>query len=205
MKKPFVIGVTGGSGSGKTLFIKKLLNDFSDKEICLIAQDNYYKTRDQQPRDDKGFLNFDLPESIDLTAFLNDVKRLMSGESVTIMEYTYNNPDLPRRNITFLPAPIIIIEGIFVMSYKPLHDLLDLKVFIHAMEHIMLSRRIIRDENERGYDLQDVLYRYKHHVMPSYRKYILPNKEECDIVINNNDNFETGKAVMYSYLKNILE
>ncbi len=205
MKNHFIIGVTGGSGSGKTRFINDLISGFSNKQVCFVSQDNYYRKRDQQPRDDQGIQNFDTPESINLAKFVSDVKKLINGEKVSIEEYTYNNPGSSEKKILLQPAPVIILEGIFILYHEDLRKLLDFKIFVHAMEHIMLARRIKRDEEERGYGLDDVLYRYRYHVMPSYRKYILPYKEECDIIVNNNDNYLTAKQVLKSHILEIIQ
>ena len=105
----------------------------------------------------------------------------------------------------FKPAPVIILEGIFIYHVEEIRNMIDLKVFIDAREHLMLKRRIIRDEEERGYDLADVLYRYENHVMPAFNTYILPYKDYCDIIINNHSNFEESIKVMRSYINSILE
>ncbi len=203
-EKPYIIGITGGSGSGKTLFVHKLVAEFKPEEVCLVSQDNYYKNRENQPRDPRGYQNFDLPESMFLDRFEKDVNTLISGKRVSVKEYTYNNPDLPARSIRFVPSPILILEGLFVFHQEKIRDLIDFSIFVHAMEHIMLTRRIIRDEEERGYDLDDVLYRYQNHVMPAYRKYILPCKETCDVVINNNSGFDRSLQMIRSHIRNIL-
>lgn len=205
MNKPYIIGVTGGSGSGKTKFIKNLVNHFSNEQVCLISQDNYYQPRNTQPVDENGVTNFDVPESMDLEKMVIDIKNLLQGKTVVLQEYTYNNPHLPGNQIQVKPAPVIIMEGIFIMHHQDLRVLLDLKVFIEAMEHIMLSRRIIRDEQERGYDLDDVLYRYQHHVMPSFRKYILPYKAYCDIIVNNNEGIDGAIGIMVAYIEYLLQ
>ena len=142
---PFIVGITGGSGSGKTLFLKKLMESFSTSEVCLISQDNYYFPRDQQPKDENDVTNFDLPESIDFDNYFNDINHLKNGESVRRKEYTFNNPTAVPEELIFNPAPVIVVEGIFVFSEKRLSDLLDLKVYIDTKEHIKLKRRIIRD------------------------------------------------------------
>ncbi len=201
--KPYIIGITGGSGSGKTLFIKKIIENFTNKEVCLVSQDNYYKPRNQQPLDENGIYNFDRPESIDITKFIDDLKKLIDGEIIRIKEYTFNNPELEPEIIEFHPAPVIILEGIFIFYVEEISSLIDLKIFIDAREHIMLKRRIIRDQKERGYDLEDVLYRYEHHVMPSFNRYILPYKEHSDIIVNNHENFDEGIKIIKSHISAI--
>jgi len=103
--------------------------------------------------------------------------------------------------LEFAPAPVVVVEGIFVLYYPELAELLDLKVFIDAKDYIKLKRRIVRDKVERGYDLDDVLYRYENHVMPTYEKYIEPFKHEADIIVPNNSSFDKGLDVVKSYLK----
>jgi len=203
--KSYIIGITGGSGSGKTLFIKNVMEGFHADEVCFISQDNYYLPREEQPLDEKGIKNFDMPESIDLKKFIDDIKILIQGKEINIKEYTFNNPDLKAKEIKFKPAPVIILEGIFIYHVEEIRNMIDLKVFIDAREHLMLKRRIIRDEEERGYDLADVLYRYENHVMPAFNTYILPYKDYCDIIINNHSNFEESIKVMRSYINSILE
>ena len=195
------MGVTGRSGSGKTLFLKKLLWKFKPEDIWLISQDNYYLPRDMQPKDENGVSNFDTPQSIDLDAYINDISTLLDGRKVIRKEYMYNHPDAIPDMLEFQPAPVIIVEGIFVLYYSRLSNLLDLKIFIDAKDHIKLKRRIIRDKEERGYDLDDVLYRYEKHVIPTYEKYIEPFRHESDLIIPNNSNFDKALEVLIAFLK----
>lgn len=199
--RPFIIGITGGSASGKTSFLKDLLGSFPDNQICLISQDNYYKARHEIPVDDNGVHNFDLPETIDYHRYAEHISQLRAGHIVEQVEYTFNNPNVVPRILTFRPAPIIVVEGIFVFHFKEIADLLDLKIFIAAKNKIKLERRIRRDNEERGYDLDDVLYRWKHHVRPTYQQFIKPYKEEADIVIPNNRHYQKGLEVVVGYLK----
>lgn len=199
--QPYLIGITGGSGSGKTSFIRRLRAAFTEEELCIISQDDYYYPREKQKIDKQGITNYDLPRSIEKKAFARDIKRLMKGEIIERKEYTFNNALATPKMLTFRPAPIILVEGIFVFHFKKIRKLLDLKVFLHAKENLKVIRRIKRDKVERNYPLEDVLYRYEHHVLPTFEKYILPYKDEADIVINNNEDFEKGLEVLMSFLK----
>jgi uridine kinase len=204
VKKPFTIGITGGSGSGKTYFLQGLASRFTADELCLISQDNYYKSRDLQPIDENGVKNFDLPGSIDRTIFRSDLVKLKAGQDVIKKEYTFNNPQAEPKMLTFKTAPIIVVEGLFVQYFEEIASELDLKIFVEAKDHVKLGRRIKRDQVERGYDVDDVLYRYQHHVMPVYESLIEPLKYNCDIVIPNNHHFENALSVLVGYLKTLV-
>jgi len=201
VNKPFIVGITGGSASGKTFFMKSLLAAFSDDEICRISQDNYYLPIHQIPKDRNGVENFDLPETIDHVLFAQHIAELRAGKQVQQPEYTFNNPLAIPKILTFQPKPIIIVEGIFVFYFPEVAELIDLKVFVDAKEHVKIKRRIVRDNNERGYDLDDVLYRWENHVAPTYDKYIKPLRASADIIINNHDRFDKGLDVVVAYLK----
>jgi uridine kinase len=201
MSKPFTIGITGGSGSGKTFFLQGLSACFGAHEICLISQDNYYKPREQQPIDENGIKNFDLPVSIDHEAFRHDLLILKSGQNVIKQEYTFNNPLAETRMLEFKSAPIIVVEGLFVQYFEEISHELDLRIFIEAKDHVKLGRRIKRDQVERGYDIDDVLYRYQYHVMPVYERLIEPLKHHADLVIPNNSKFERALDVLVAFLK----
>ncbi len=201
MEKPYVIGITGGSGSGKTMFLRQLMSAFAGERVSLLSLDNYYKPRSEQPKDEKGIENFDLPESLDRVRFSEDLKKLKAGEDLSITEYTFNNSAREPKIITIKSAPIIVVEGLFTFYYKEVRDLLDFKIFIEAPDYLMLTRRITRDAEERGYDLSDVLYRFQHHVTPSFRKFIEPLKHDADIIIPNHNGFDVGLDVVISYLR----
>ncbi|WP_394996376.1 uridine kinase [Emticicia sp.] len=204
MMKPYIVGITGGSASGKTFFLHQLLEAFSKEEICLISQDNYYRTQEFVPKDQNNVENYDLPAAIDFELYAQHIEDLKNGKIVEHKEYVFNNPDVVPKTLTFKPAPIIVVEGIFVFHSQEVSRLLDLRVFIDAKEHVKIKRRIIRDNNERGYDLNDVLYRWENHVAPTYDKFIEPTKYEADIIINNNTHFEKGLAILTAFLKSKL-
>jgi len=200
MDKPVVIGITGGSGSGKTLFMKELMDQVPN--AALHSMDNYYIEIAKQPKDKKGVENFDTPESIDQAQFTQDLKKLISGESVELIEYTYNNDrdNKSPNKITIESKPIILVEGIFAFHIEEIRELLDLKLYIEAPDYLMMKRRIIRDSKERGYDLEDVLYRYEHHVTPAYKRFIEPSKQHADLIIPNHEDFKNALKVITAFL-----
>jgi uridine kinase len=201
MPAPYTIGITGGSGSGKTYFIKALSGHFQSDEVCLISQDHYYKPRDTQQKDEKGVTNFDLPDAIERSQFHEDILKLKRGESIFKKEYAFNAPNVKLETLEFRPAPILIVEGLFVQYFQEIEQELDLKIFIEAKDYLKLSRRIRRDNEERGYDLDDVLYRYHHHVMPVYESLIEPLKHNADFIVPNNQHFERALDVLIRALK----
>lgn len=203
MKQAYTIGITGGSGSGKTHFLNGLSARFKSNEICVISQDHYYKPIEQQLRDERGVENFDLPSSIDRDAFHADVMKLKGGTSITKREYTFNNPKAGAKLLEFNAAPILVVEGLFVQYFEEIEKELDLKIFIEAKDHIKIGRRIRRDQVERGYDINDVLYRYEYHVMPVYEAMIEPLKHQSDFVIPNNARFDRALEVLTGFLKQL--
>lgn len=186
-KKPFVIGIAGGSGSGKTFFLKCFLNHFKENEVCLVSQDDYYfRVGHTMTAEENKLYNFDVPATIDQDLFMSDITKLINGETVLQKEYTFNNPTVEPKLLEIRPAPIVIVEGLFILHFEEISELLDLKIFIETDEEIALQRRLKRDLLERGYPEDDVLYKWNNHVMPAYKMYLLPFKDECDEIITNN-------------------
>ncbi|MEJ1241085.1 uridine kinase [Chryseolinea sp. T2] len=205
MTKTYTIGITGGSGSGKTYFIEQLAAHFDSTELCLISQDHYYKAREEQVTDEQGVQNFDLPDAIQREELVSDIQKLKRGEVLRKQEYTFNNAQAIPKILEFKPAPILIVEGLFVQYFPEVANELDLKIFIEAKDYLKLSRRIRRDNDERGYDLNDVLYRYQHHVMPVYESMISPLKDKADFVIPNNHHFKNALTILVAALKGLLK
>lgn len=205
MQKPYVIGITGGSGSGKTFFVEELSQTLATEDYCIFSQDNYYVPIAEQPRDAKGIENFDTLHSIDLEHYRQDLEKLLKGESIQIKEYTFNNPDKSEKILTLHSASLIFIEGIFIFNEKSLTDLIDLKIFVDVNEATRLSRRIIRDSQERGYDLNDVLYRYEVHHYPAYKHHIEPFKDQADLIIPNYSDFSKVIEILLPFLQKKLD
>lgn len=200
----YLIGIAGGSASGKSLILKELLSFFEPGDISFITQDNYYLDRIKQVVDENGEVNFDLPTAIDRDALVRDVDALLNGETVVRKEYTFNNPKIHPQYITVKPAKIIIVEGLFVFHFSELAQRLDLRVYIDARDDVKLLRRLKRDAQERGYSESDVRYRWEHHVKPCYKTYLRPYRDHCDVVLTNNVHYIKGLTVLVNHLKTLI-
>ncbi len=184
--KPYVIGIAGSSGSGKTFFLNSFLKHFNPHEVTLISQDDYYIPANTKTQEENRLYNFDIPTSIDRDAFYKDIKALFNGETIYKEEYTFNNPSLTPKILEIKPAPILIIEGLFIFYYTEINNLINHKIFLSADQDIALRRRLHRDLVELGYFEDDVMYKWVNHVLPSYNEYLLPYQDTCDQVIFNN-------------------
>lgn len=203
--KPYVVGVAGGSASGKTSFLRDLVKRLPAGTVALVSQDNYYQPREMQQRDESGEINFDLPTSVDREKIYTDLCRLLNGECIDRAEYTFNNPAATPKSVHIEPAPIIVMEGLFVFYYSEIRKLLDLKVYIDARDEVKLKRRILRDALERGYPESTVRYQWDNHVMPSYRKFLKPYRDTSDVIITNNKKYDRGLEVLISHLQTKLQ
>ena len=186
--KPYVIGVAGGSGSGKTFFLNCFLNHFTEDEVCLVSQDDYYKNVGEMSPEEISLHNFDLPSCIEIEQFEQDVNDLLAFKTVYKQEYTFNNRDAVPKILEIKPAPILIIEGLFIYHYQNIDRVFDYRIFIDTDTEIALERRLNRDLLERGYSEEDVMYRWKNHVMPAYQEFLFPHRKRCDKTINNSTN-----------------
>ncbi|WKZ65405.1 MAG: hypothetical protein QY325_11600 [Flavobacteriales bacterium] len=205
MRQAYLVGVAGGSGSGKTSLVRALREALPAHLTCTISQDDYYHPKEQQAIDPNGRVNFDLPSAVDLDALERDLRTLLAGGAILRKEYTFNQEGKEAGLIELRPAPIILVEGLFVLHHQPVRDLFDLRVFIDASEASQLDRRLRRDARERGYGADDVLYQWEHHVLPAYRSYLLPYRHLCDLHVVNELGFERAVRVLRDHLFNAAE
>ena len=202
---PYLVGISGGSASGKTRFLQSLQELFSRDELCIVSQDNYYRSSEHHIYDENGHVNFDLPECIDYAQFISDLHQLKSGKAVERKEYTFQLQEEDRTTLRFEPARIIVIEGLFIFWFEEIFRLLDLKVFIDAADDVKLERRIRRDTSERGIPYDQVIYQWKNHVLPAYEKYLLPFKNAADMIVNNNEHFNNSLRVIENHFRVVLQ
>lgn len=196
----YLVGVAGGSGSGKTTLIRALRDQLPSGTVCLVSQDDYYHPIEKQRTDANGKVNFDLPEGIDLDMLADDLRCLANGEPIYKQEYTFNQPGVEPKWLEVRPAPVILVEGLFVFHHAPVRELFDLKVFVEASEDVQLQRRLARDAAERGYSPDDVRYQWDNHVMPAYRDYLLPYRSRCDLHVINEERFDKAVHVLRDHL-----
>ncbi|MCB0763644.1 MAG: hypothetical protein KDB84_02995 [Flavobacteriales bacterium] len=196
----YLVGIAGGSGSGKTSLVRALRESLPDGTVCLVSQDDYYLPKSEQGLDANGRVNFDLPGGVDLDGLARDLRTLVAGESVYRKEYTFNIEGQEPKLIELRPAPVILVEGLFVLHHVPVRELFDLRVFIEASEDAQLDRRMRRDARERGYGEEEILYQWQEHVLPAYRNYLLPYRHLCDLHVVNESNFTRAVTVLRDHL-----
>ncbi|MDD3737844.1 MAG: uridine kinase [Lentimicrobiaceae bacterium] len=187
----FIIGVAGGSGSGKTTVVRKIVKQLPTDSISTISLDSYYKDSSHLTAQEKLNVNFDHPDSFEWSLLIEHVKQLRNGKAIEMPTYSYITSSRLTETITVLPSDIIIIEGIMVFTNRKLVDLLDLKVFVDAESDDRLARIIGRDTVERGRSVEQVLEHYYKWVKPMHLQFIEPCKRLADIIVpqgGENDN-----------------
>lgn len=182
--EPFLIGMTGLSGAGKTFYVNRLKEQFGDK-ICILGFDDYYKPLEEQQIDEHGEANYDLPTALYSDRFFNDLLKLIEYQSIVIRKYQFEHYDAPEVMETIEPAPIILVEGLFVMEFNAVDSMLNYRIFIDCDTELCFNRRLERDIRERNIPRERSLHQWNHHVMPAYQKFIEPHKERCNLVVEN--------------------
>jgi uridine kinase len=183
MKKPILIGITGGTGSGKTTVAEAIHSAFEGNSITMIMQDSYYKDQSHITFEERLKTNYDHPHSIDMDHLIRDLKSLMSGKSVDMPVYDFAEHTRKSETIHIVPTDIIIVEGILVLDDKNLRDLLDIKIYVDTDADIRILRRMQRDINERGRSMESVINQYLNVVRPMHEQFTEPTKRYADIII----------------------
>lgn len=182
--KPFVIGLTGLSGSGKTYYVDQLKNKLGD-HLTIVGFDDYYKPLEEQEVDEHGEANYDLPTALYSDRFHEDLLQLTKYNSIVIRKYQFEHYDAPEVMETIHPAPIILVEGLFVMEFSPVDAMLDYRIFVDCDTNLCFERRLERDVRERNIPRERSLHQWEYHVMPAYENFIEPHKGKCDMVVQN--------------------
>ena len=182
-----IIGIGGGTGSGKTTVVNQIISEFPKGEVQVISQDSYYKDTSHLSFEDRCKINFDHPQSIDFQLLETHLKDLKKGKSINQPVYSFKTHNRTGDTTLTEPKKVIIVEGILILSNTQLRTILDVKIFVHADSDERLMRRIKRDLAERGRDLDEVLDRYQTTLKPMHQQFIEPMKAYADIIIPNNN------------------
>ncbi len=178
-----VIGIAGGTGSGKTTVVNKISEKFTREEVAILSHDSYYCDNSELSLEERRKKNFDHPDSIEFDLMIEHVKELQKGHPIEEPVYSFITCTREKETKTILPKQVLIIEGILCLCNKKLRDLMDIKVFVDCDSDIRLTRVIQRDIQERGRDVEQVLKRYKQTVRPSHLQFIEPTKRYADIIV----------------------
>ena len=181
-----IIGIAGGTGCGKTTVVNQILNELPEGEVGVISQDSYYKDTSHLNYEERIKINFDHPRSIDFDLLEHHLKELRDGREIEQPVYSFIKHNRTGDTICTRPRKVMIVEGILILTHPELRELFDIKIFVHADSDERLIRRLKRDINERGRDLEEVLSRYQNTLKPMHQQFIEPTKEFADIIIPNN-------------------
>ena len=185
-----IIGIAGGTGSGKTTVVHQIMNELPETEVGIISQDSYYKANDHLNMDERALINFDHPRAIDFDLLCADLKNLKAGNSINQPVYSFVHHNRTDDYILTHPRKVMIVEGILILTNPELRNLFDIKIFVHADSDERLIRRLKRDIVERGRDMDEVLQRYQTTLKPMHEQFIEPSKAYADIIIPN-DKYNT--------------
>ena len=198
-----IIGVAGGTGSGKSTFTNRIKDEFGDK-VSVIYYDNYYKAHDDIPFEERKLINYDHPDAFETDLFIEQLKMLRNGEAVDCPVYDYTVHNRSSETVRIEPSPVIIVEGIMVLQNEDLRDLLDIKIYVEADADERILRRVIRDVKYRGRDVEGIAMQYLTTVKPMHYIFVEPTKYSADLVINsgmNNVAFDVIKVKIETLLK----
>ncbi len=177
-----VIGIAGGTGSGKTTLMKNIMNRFGDV-VTVLSHDNYYRRRDELTYEERCQINYDEPAALETDLMARHLDKLRQGQSIDCPVYDFTQHNRSSETVKIVPKNVIIVEGILIFENQPLRDLMDIKIFVDTDADVRLCRRIKRDVNKRGRTLESVLLQYQQTVKPMHEKYVEPSKKYADIVV----------------------
>ena len=183
-KDCMLIGIAGGTGSGKSTFTNRIKKQFGD-DVTVIYHDNYYRRRDDIPFEERKKINYDHPDALETDMLIEHIKQLKAGKSVVCPVYDFSVHNRSDKTVVIKPSKVILVEGILVLQNPELCDLLDIKIFVEADADERILRRVLRDVEERGRDLRGIIDQYLTTVKPMHYRFVEPSKAKADIVINS--------------------
>ena len=200
-----IIGIAGGTGSGKTTLTERLRDHFGQNEVSVINHDSYYKRHDELPYAERCKLNYDHPDSFDTELMVQHLQALRRGEAVEVPVYNYAIHNRSDQTITVRPAPVIIVEGILIFASPELCELMDLKVFVDTDADVRILRRIVRDVKARGRTLDSVVTQYLTTVKPMHEQFVEPSKRKADLIVPEGGRNEVALDMLIKWVSNHLQ
>ncbi|SFI32321.1 uridine kinase [Tindallia magadiensis] len=204
MKKPILIGVTGGTGSGKSTVARQIFKQLPNQNIATIPQDAYYKNQDHLPMEERIQTNYDHPMSFETDLLVKHLKSLLSGESIQMPQYDFERHTRKSETLLVEPRDIIILEGILLFNEPKLRELMNIKIFVDTDADIRVIRRIKRDIRDRGRTLESVIDQYMNTVRPAHLQFVEPNKKYADIIIPEGGKNMVAIDIIVTKIKSIL-
>ncbi len=198
-EKIYVLGVAGGSASGKTTIINKL-QDYFGEDIAVISHDAYYKAHPEMTFEERSHLNYDHPDSFESDRMADDVRKLIKGNAIEMPVYDYVNHNRSTETVRVEPKNVIVMEGILILENKELRDLMDIKIFVDTDADERLMRRIQRDMIERGRSIESIITQYSETVKPMHEEFVEPSKKHADIIIPRGGENAAGLDMLITYM-----
>lgn len=203
MEDVMIIGIAGGSGSGKTTIAQKIKDVFGG-EVVILCHDYYYKSNNQIPLEERKKLNYDHPDSFDTDLLIEQLTSLKQGKSINHPVYSFVEHTRLEETVEVKPAKVIIVEGILIFENKQLCDLMDIKVFVDTDADVRIIRRLLRDVKERGRDLDSVVTQYLGTVKPMHEEFVDPSKKRADIIIPEGGANDVALNMLLEKIKNFI-
>ena len=204
MNDILVIGIAGGTGSGKTTLMKNLIDRFGDV-VTVLSHDNYYKRHDELTFEERCALNYDEPAALDTSLLVYQLDQLIHGQEIDCPVYDFVQHNRSNETIHIVPKQVIIVEGIMIFADEELRKLLDIKIFIDADADIRICRRIKRDVTKRGRSLESVINQYQQTVKPMHEKYVEPSKKFADVVVPEGGKNKVALAMIEGHIQRHLD
>lgn len=205
MNRPILIGITGGTGSGKSTIAHEIFNSFNEDCIAMVEQDAYYKDQSHLTMEDRVKTNYDHPKAFDTELLVQHLNTLAEGKAIEKPIYDFASHNRAKETVTVEPKEIIIVEGIMVLEDQKLRDLLDIKVYVDTDADVRIIRRMVRDINERGRTVESVIDQYLSVVRPMHMQFIEPTKRYADIIVPEGGQNKVAIDIMVSKIKDILK